>query len=895
MKLYRKLVVGGSKSARQRLLVGAMALLVLAALMPLGLRVGAAQASDPDTPLALFKSYGACTDTVARRVVAAGVGMQGSSTDTIQINVPGPVIEAHLYWNGRSASNTAGGDPAVTLNGHPLSGAMVGGPAEWAASPTPVYSYAHVADVGPGGANIVAAGNITYTVGGMDGFDVGNNGAALVVVYEDTGLATDVRISHGLDLAEGHSLPASGPGTEPVVFVFDSAPFTRTATIWSVVGGVVPPAGTALWVVTGQGAPPVNPNDIYTGTLAADQPFLAVDGAALDTYRTTITVPPGATYAIVQAESQTVNGATVEWLVQTLELERACGQPPTTTPTATPTAIDTATVTPTATATPTATPTPTDTPVSLCADSFEPDNTPLQATTITTDGVPQHHTFHELGDQDWMVYEAVAGTQYTITTFNLVLDTDTVLRLYAPDGTTLIDANDDYANSPEPFASRIVWTAYASDNYFLMVKDFYNRGECLGYDINITAVRQTYFGYLPQVEVYREAPTATPTPTDTPTVTPTVTPTPSATPTSTDTPTATPTLSITPSPTATDTSTATPSATPTQSITPTPTATPTATPTTTATPVVTPTRVAVEGLNSPNAVAVNPLTNRLYITSRDTDELFVLDGATYAVQTRIPVGDQPFGVAVNPITNKVYVTGFGDGRLAVVNGATNQLVKVLFLDPELTYVAVNTQTNRVYTVSHAANRLYVLDGLSDSLIRFGPTGQPGYGAFGLAVNEPMDRVYVSNRDSQDIYTFDGDGNVLGSRTKPAPVGAVPYAMGFNPNTNHLYVMVAPTTVVDRVQVFQETASGLSLLAEVLVDPGGEDAGGAVAVNTTTNHVFVTNSASNTLSVIDGLVASPLATVAVGTDPFGVAVNSATSTVYVVNRGSDDLYVLPDAF
>ncbi len=70
----------------------------------------------------------------------------------------------------------------------------------------------------------------------------------------------------------------------------------------------------------------------------------------------------------------------------------------------------------------------------LCIDSFEPDNNPAEASLIASDGVPQSHTLHTTGDQDWIAFDATQGNVYTATTFDLLLDTDTVLRLYDVDG-----------------------------------------------------------------------------------------------------------------------------------------------------------------------------------------------------------------------------------------------------------------------------------------------------------------------------------------------------------------------------------------------------------------------------------------------------------------------------
>jgi len=66
----------------------------------------------------------------------------------------------------------------------------------------------------------------------------------------------------------------------------------------------------------------------------------------------------------------------------------------------------------------------------------------------------------------------------------------------------------------------------------------------------------------------------------------------------------------------------------------------------------------------------------------------------------------------------------------------------------------------------------------------------------------------------------------------------------------------------------------------------------IAVNTNTNRIYVLNGGSNTVSVIDGATHSVMATVGVGYRPFWqVAVNPATNQVYVPNNGSGTVSVI----
>ena len=137
-----------------------------------------------------------------------------------------------------------------------------------------------------------------------------------------------------------------------------------------------------------------------------------------------------------------------------------------------------------------------------CLDSYEPDNSAAEAQPIALDGTAQRHTLDPVQDEDWQTFSVTAGTVVTATTSNLILDTDTVLRLYDTDGTTLLAYNDDDPGLPDPLASRIIWTAPHNGTYFLMVRDYYRRGDCLGYDVAVLASQvpsQARLLYLPQV------------------------------------------------------------------------------------------------------------------------------------------------------------------------------------------------------------------------------------------------------------------------------------------------------------------------------------------------------------------------------------------------------------
>src|SRR5579862_5906253 len=107
--------------------------------------------------------------------------------------------------------------------------------------------------------------------------------------------------------------------------------------------------------------------------------------------------------------------------------------------------------------------------------------------------------------------------------------------------------------------------------------------------------------------------------------------------------------------------------------------------------------------SSPNGVAVNPATNRIYVANRADNTVSVIDGRTYAVVATVPVGPGPAGVAVNPATNRVYVANSTNaidvGSVTVIDGSTNAVIATIPVDLVPNFIAVNPVTNRVYVTN----------------------------------------------------------------------------------------------------------------------------------------------------------------------------------------------------
>ncbi len=128
---------------------------------------------------------------------------------------------------------------------------------------------------------------------------------------------------------------------------------------------------------------------------------------------------------------------------------------------------------------------------SCLPDAYEADNTMGQAKEFdfALSSFSQSRNFYVPADHDWLKLTVQAGAVYTFATSNLGPLADTVLTLYAEDGTTLLAENDDAEANVQD--SLIVWTApltpLEQTVYLVVWETAYNAESCrTDYTLSLT-------------------------------------------------------------------------------------------------------------------------------------------------------------------------------------------------------------------------------------------------------------------------------------------------------------------------------------------------------------------------------------------------------------------------
>jgi DNA-binding beta-propeller fold protein YncE len=348
----------------------------------------------------------------------------------------------------------------------------------------------------------------------------------------------------------------------------------------------------------------------------------------------------------------------------------------------------------------------------------------------------------------------------------------------------------------------------------------------------------------------------------------------------------------------------------------------------------------------PDAAAVDQATDTVYVTSgpqqsQETNlgSIYVINGATCNGQVisgcgktppTVTVGSTPGDVVVDPLTGSVFVANEEDSTVSVIDGkicnATHNAgcdqhppVMATGFNPE--YLDVDLATDTVYVANYVDNTISVLNGAACSPAhqtgcrQEAPTIAVGNGTQGIAVNQTDDTIYSANGSDNNLSVINAAvcnaGVPAGCRRAWPTVttGSSPLAVAVNQRTNTIYTANADpnngdagttVSVIDGTTCNSQVTSGCRQAPATVTVGSGPD---ALAVNETTDTIYVTNYSDGTVSVINGATCNATTrsgcgrtppTIPVGDNPKGVAVDEATDTVYVTNSADGTVSIINGA-
>lgn len=312
----------------------------------------------------------------------------------------------------------------------------------------------------------------------------------------------------------------------------------------------------------------------------------------------------------------------------------------------------------------------------------------------------------------------------------------------------------------------------------------------------------------------------------------------------------------------------------------------------------------VSGLNRPNGIAVHTRLNRLYINSRNSNQLIVLDARTLAPIAMVATGTEPWDVVVNENegVNEVYISNYADGDVWIYDAETLALKKKVSVGGEAGIMELFPDINTVAVVAGQLQGIVFIE--NGTPTQYVPSG--GTGPFGLAADQANKELIVTNRDTGNAWIIykEGDSWRLNDRSEMKDFGSTqrtqPFEAAYNPANRRIYIlymMPIGTWFVDVIQ--KNTMADLRTIATIPVGSSGSDrnpdvGGAGMDINPVTGNLFVANTADDTVTVI-GADNRVLETIPTGQEPFDLVVNRANSHVFIALRKTNRIQKFVDTY
>jgi len=172
----------------------------------------------------------------------------------------------------------------------------------------------------------------------------------------------------------------------------------------------------------------------------------------------------------------------------------------------------------------------------------------------------------------------------------------------------------------------------------------------------------------------------------------------------------------------------------------------------------------VSKIATPNhmwAMAANPSTKKLYAVSVGNSNVTIIDGNSRATKI-LNAGEIPCAVAVDYSSGKAFVANFGSSNVTVIDGRSDSVIGTVSTGPKPQAIAVDSTNHKVFVVSTHESTATVLDGINNSVLAVAQTRKA---PFAIAVNSKT-HVAVALSIDGDLTLIDGTTLATSSPSMP---------------------------------------------------------------------------------------------------------------------------------
>jgi YVTN family beta-propeller protein len=248
---------------------------------------------------------------------------------------------------------------------------------------------------------------------------------------------------------------------------------------------------------------------------------------------------------------------------------------------------------------------------------------------------------------------------------------------------------------------------------------------------------------------------------------------------------------------------------------------------------------------SPSLIAVNHASGRVYVTNTPSATLSILDGSSGALLHTVPLRSEPLAMAVNTVTGRLFIAA-GDNTVQARDAETGKLLHTTSVGGFPAAIGVDPRTSRVFVADPTHAAVKILDGRTGAVLRVTHVAK---NPIALVTLNTLGRVAVASLSTMPNATGPSVVSILDAGTgqllQSLPISAGPQALAADDRDGAVLVDVG--TAILEIDV---TTGVVTHSLPVL---GIRFTGQAMAVDTSTGHLFIVNSDNSNPSTNDNVV------------------------------------------
>lgn len=251
----------------------------------------------------------------------------------------------------------------------------------------------------------------------------------------------------------------------------------------------------------------------------------------------------------------------------------------------------------------------------------------------------------------------------------------------------------------------------------------------------------------------------------------------------------------------------------------------------------------------------------------------------YGVEATVNVGPSPVGVAFDGSNGYLYVSNSQGDNVTVLNGATEKVVTNIAVGANPAGVAYDSNNGNVYVVNSMEDSVSVISSADIVSANFSVPYEPT----GIAYDSTSHDLYITEQAANTTAVYSPTSTVAPLAT--LTVGLQPIAAVYDPDNNEVYVANSNSSNVSVIN-----AGTPAVIGSIAVG----DAPLGLAYDSGQHELFVANDESNDTSVVSTTSNTVVTTVSVGLRPDGAAYNSNLGVVTISDEGSAQVSVILDS-